>query len=88
MFDGMLDVVIDSVEDGALLNHEHAKVFKQHGERVYGVCELTDLFAAVLRVDHLHLLLLKHLRLVQGRLYLRRRFVPVELLHLDKVVFF
>ena len=45
----ILYIVIDAVENCALLNHKNAEVFKEDSELVDRIGELADLLSAILR---------------------------------------
>ena len=60
----ILNVVVDSVKNCALLNDKDAEVFEKNGEWVNRVCELANFFATVLSCHIVQIFLIKYLRVI------------------------
>ena len=57
----ILDVIVDPIEHGALLNYKNTQVFEQHCQIIDRLCQLLNLFAPRI---HLYFLLVEHLPII------------------------
>ena len=83
-----LYIVVYSVENGSLFDDKDAEVFKEDGKWVNGIRKLVDLFTPMWLHDDLEVFFLfQNLWLVDRWLNLRWRFIAMEFLDLEAVLF-
>ena len=85
----ILNIVVDSVQDCALLDYEHAEVLEKDRQWVYWICQFTDFFASMFGLNVVEVFLVEDLRLVNALLSLSLLYAttPMQLLNFHVVVF-